>query len=132
MSDIKKLREKTKKLSVLFVDDEEKIRKMTGILLNKFFGKVVVCEDGEEGIEAFKKDNKKFDIVITDIQMPKMDGIKMVKKIKKIRSDIFIIFITASRGKYKKEDIFGDMYIKKPISYEDIKSIMKGINKRYD
>ncbi|MEA2050685.1 MAG: hypothetical protein U9O56_08140 [Campylobacterota bacterium] len=48
-----------------------------------------------------------------------------VKKIKEINDSIFIIFITASRGKNILEDGLSDLYITKPISYDDIKLIMQ-------
>ncbi len=123
MSDIVKLKEKIKNLKVLFVDDEEQIRAVTGKFLEKFFDNVTICKNGEEGLDAFKKD--KFDIVIADIQMPKMDGVTMIKKIKEISADNFIIFITASRGKHDLEEDLYDLYITKPISYTDIKMIME-------
>ncbi len=128
MSDIQELKAKIKDLKVLFVDDEEQIRRMTGTFLEKFFDDVVICKDGEEGLNAFNK-NQNFDIVIADIKMPKMDGITMVKKIKEIKSDIFTIFITASRGKNDLEDELYDLYITKPISYDDIKLIMDMVSK---
>ncbi len=123
MNDTKELKEKIKELRVLFVDDEEDIRKGTGTLLSKFFSDVIVCNNGLNGLEAFKNNNN-IDIVIADIQMPKMDGVTMVKKIKEIKPDIFTIFITASRGKYEFDEELYDLYITKPISYEDIKLIM--------
>ncbi|MCK5111244.1 MAG: response regulator [Arcobacteraceae bacterium] len=127
MSDVKKLKEKIKKLKVLFVDDEEQIRDMTGKLLKKFFDEVTICKNGKEGLDAFLK-TKDFNIIIADIMMPKMDGITMVKKIKEIKPDIFTIFITASRGDYNVEDGLYDLYITKPISYEDITLIMKKVS----
>ncbi|MEA3354312.1 MAG: response regulator [Campylobacterota bacterium] len=127
MKDIQTLREKTHDKKVLFVDDEEKIREMTGNLLNKFFDNVIICKDGIEGLEAFKINND-FDIVIADIQMPRMDGVTMVKKIQDIKADIYVIFITASRGDIQTDKSQYDMYITKPISYEDIKEIINNVS----
>ncbi len=124
MDDIKKLKETINHLRVLFVDDEEQIRKMTGMFFEKFFKDVIICIDGQDGLDTFKKDNN-FDIVIADIQMPKMDGITMVKKIKEIKPNIFTIFITASRGEKDCDDSLYDLYITKPISYENMKLIMQ-------
>ncbi len=127
MSDIQELKDKIKDLRVLFADDEEQIRKGTGSFLNKFFDDVVICKDGEEGLSAFKKDPT-FNIIIADIKMPKMDGITMVRKIKEIKPDIYIIFITASRDEQECEDSLYDLYIDKPISYENVKLIMKNVS----
>ena len=123
MNNIKTLKTNIEHLRILFVDDEEQIREMTGSFLEKFFKDVVVCANGKEGLEAFRNDNN-FDIVIADIMMPEMDGITMVKEIKKIKPNIFTIFITASRGKAECEDNLYDLYITKPISYDDMKLIM--------
>ena len=127
MNDVKELKEKVKKLKVLFVDDEEQIRTITGKFLEKFFENVTICKNGEEGVEAFNK-NKDIDVIIADIQMPKMDGVTMVRKIKEVNPNIFTIFITASRGKYELEKSLYNLYITKPISYEDIKQIMKEVS----
>ena len=123
MNDILDLKEKIKYFKVLFVDDEEEIRKGTGMLLSKFFDVVTICKNGQEGLEVFKK-TKDFDIVIADIQMPKLSGIEMIKQIKEIKQDILTIFITASRGDAKVSKDLYDIYIKKPISYSDIKIIL--------
>ena len=127
MSDIKDLKEKIHHLRVLFVDDDEQIQKMTGIFLRKFFDFVVVAKNGEEGLNTFLE-YKDFDIVIADIKMPIMDGITMVKKIKEVKSDIFVVFITASRGEKECSESLYDLYIQKPISFEDIISIMEKVS----
>ena len=83
MSDIQVLKEKVRALKVLFVDDEYDVRKGTGMFLKKFFDDVVVCENGKKGLEEFLA-AKDFDVVITDILMPIMDGVEMSKKMREI------------------------------------------------
>ncbi|QOY54977.1 response regulator [Candidatus Sulfurimonas marisnigri] len=128
MKDIKELREHVKDLKVLFVDDEEMVRNGTGIFLRKFFDNVTICCDGEDGLNTFKE-SKDIDIVITDVVMPKMDGITMIRKIKEINPDIFTIFITASREVEDEQDQLSNIAIKKPISFEDIIMIMETVGK---
>ena len=123
MSAIKELKQKVKNLKVLFVDDEEVIRDATGVFLHKFFDDVTVCSDGEEGFEKFNK-SQDFDIVITDILMPKMDGTEMMRKIKKIKPEVFTVFVTASKGENLIDDA-NDLYLQKPISFEEITTIME-------
>ncbi len=127
MEDIKSLKDKIKNLKVLFVDDEEQIREGTGLLLNKFFNNVTICSDGVLGLEAFTK-NPSIDVIIADIQMPNMDGVEMVEKIKEIKKDVFVIFITASRGKADFNESLADMYITKPMSYDNIKEIINRVS----
>lgn len=127
MSDVKEIKEKIRNYKILFADDEEQIRKTTAMFLEKFFDDVVICKDGQEGLDIFSQ-NPTFDIIIADIQMPKVNGIDMVKKIKETKPDIFTIFITASRGDVGLDEDIYDLYITKPISYDDIKTIMEKIS----
>lgn len=91
-TDVRKL---TKKLSVLYVEDEKNIRQETSENLRHFFKNVYSGENGEKGLELFKKNKEKIDIVISDIQMPKLDGLDMIVKIKEEVSDITIMVISA-------------------------------------
>jgi len=124
MNDIQLLKEKVKDLKVLFVDDEKDVRHGTGMFLQKFFDNVVVCSDGQEGLKAFLKD-KDFDVVITDILMPVMDGVQMTKEIRKINSDVFIIFLTASRGVSELDKNLSDITLQKPLSFDDMVEVMQ-------
>lgn len=69
-------------LSVLYVEDSKIVRESSYRFFQLFFDKIVVATNGLEGIEKFKQ-NPTFDIVITDIVMPHLDGISMMKEIKK-------------------------------------------------
>ena len=73
-----------KNLTVLFVEDEEKIRTSMASVMEDVFKKVIVAGNGDEGLKKFKKYNP--DLVITDITMPIMDGeeayVQMPKEIK--------------------------------------------------
>ena len=116
---LKELKEKVSNLKVLFVDDEEDIRKSTGVFFKKFFNNVLICENGEDGLNTFKE-NQDIDIVLSDIKMPKLDGISMAYEIKKIKPSVLIVFISASRGEHQIADDFEHIYITKPITYETI------------
>ena len=131
MNDIRKLKEKVRNLKVLFVDDEKEIREVTGLFLRKFFDNVIVASNGEEGLDTFTK-TKDFDIVITDILMPKMDGFIMMKKIKELNKDIFTVFITASRSMLSVENEHGNISLEKPISFEDMIMIMNKVAENND
>lgn len=135
MSNVKELREQIHHLKVLFIDDEEEIRKSTSSFLEKFFGDLYICKDGKEGLEVFKESfedpsKKDFDVIITDIKMPKIDGAQMIDEIKKLKNDIYTVFITACREDetHTKQS---DVYIKKPLSYDDIIFIMEEIKKHF-
>ena len=121
MVDIKKLKKMTHKLSLLYVEDEKTIQLKMGQYLKKFFGFVEVANDGLEGLKAFKK--QKFDIVITDLSMPKMDGLDMVAKIQEINQNQAILITTAhSESSYLMGAIKAhiDGYIIKPFDYDTL------------
>jgi len=91
--EINKILSLTKKLNVLFVEDDKDSREELSKILKKFFNKVIIAVDGEDGLEKFKEN--KIDLVITDINMPKLNGLDMIIKIKEIKSDINTIILSA-------------------------------------
>ena len=129
MNSIQILRENVKNLKVLFIDDEKGVREGTGTFLKKFFKNVIVCADGEEGLKTFIEHGD-FDIVITDVLMPKMDGVTMAKEIQKIDSKVFLIFLTASRAMKDSEEELSDITLQKPLSFDDMTFIMKKLSER--
>ncbi|MDD3324395.1 MAG: response regulator [Sulfurospirillaceae bacterium] len=121
MMDAKTLKELTENFSVLYVEDEYDLRESLGLYLKKFFKSVSTACDGQEGFEAYVKD--KYDIVITDLKMPKVTGIEMVEKIKKINKNQDVLIISAyTEARYFMDCIkMGvDGYIIKPIDYTQI------------
>ena len=77
---------------ILIIDDEESIRLMLTLSLENKGYKVFVAEDGEQGVDIFE--NERPPIVITDIKMPGMTGIEVLKKIRHIDPDTRVIVIT--------------------------------------
>jgi DNA-binding response OmpR family regulator len=107
---------------LLLVEDDPNL----GMLLQDYLqlkGKfdVVLCKDGEEGLKAFTKG--KFDLCILDVMMPKKDGFSLAKDIRKINTDVPIIFATAKGMMEDKTEAFtigGDDYITKPFRIEEL------------
>ncbi len=97
---IKNLIEITKNLTVLYAEDDDLLRESSYSYLKKIFYKVICVEDGEKALDLYKKE--KFDIIITDIEMPNMNGLEMSKMIKKINPNQEIIIISA----YTNSDYF--------------------------
>jgi len=116
-----KVSENLKKINVLYVEDDEIVREIFSYMLKKYVKKLYIAPNGLEGLELFK--NNSIDIVISDIQMPKMNGLEMAKEIRKLNADIPIVFTTAfGDSSYLKEaiEIGVEAYILKPIEKEDI------------
>ena len=89
--------EKFKNYTILYVEDDEGVRTINSRFLNRMFKKLYEAKDGEEGLALYKKYHP--DIILTDIQMPKMDGITLSKKIRKTDKDTKIIISTAFSDK---------------------------------
>jgi CheY-like chemotaxis protein len=102
--------------SILIVDDEPVTRKIITTALEKFFSNVVSAIDGQEALEKYKE-NGGFDIIISDILMPNMDGLDFSKEIKKINKEQPIIIITSVNDNelfFKLIDIGIEYFIHKP------------------
>ena len=111
-----------KSKKVLYVEDDEAIMKSFSRILNKVFKEVKTAMDGAEGLEVFKN-NQDVSFVITDIKMPKMDGLDMAKEIKAINPNVPIILTTA-HGEYdyflRADEIGVYRYIQKPININEL------------
>jgi len=80
-------------LKVLYVEDEELIRENTALLFSSIFTVVDTATNGREGLSLFQE--KVYDIVITDILMPEMNGVVMIQKIKEINPSQSVIVTSA-------------------------------------
>lgn len=109
------------KLSVLYVEDEETILSIVSSFLSRKFDRVYSATNGVEGLNMFKLHTP--DIIITDIQMPKMNGLQLAKEIKKISKNTPIIITTAfGEAEYLWDAIRTGInhYIAKPIDTEEL------------
>ncbi|MEA3497718.1 MAG: response regulator [Campylobacterota bacterium] len=124
-TEIKELKQRLSKLTVLYVEDEENMRLGTEIFLNKFFSSVETAVDGEAGLNKYIAAPS--DIVFTDILMPNMDGLEMLGKILKINKDVFCVALTASDVSPDDINRKTSLYFRKPVTYENMLVIMRSI-----
>jgi len=80
--------------SLLFVDDEELIVDVTGDMLERLGYDVETKKNPLEALELFQSNPDHFDLVITDMTMPQMSGVKLSEKLRTIRPDIPVIICT--------------------------------------
>ncbi len=113
-----------KHLKVLYVEDEGKIRELMQEVLAEDFSLFETAADGQEGLAKFIK--RDFDCVITDIQMPGIDGLEFAQRVKKIK-DVPIIVLTAYSEKerlFKAIDIGVHKYLVKPFTPEKLLKVL--------
>jgi len=93
MIDLNKLKELAHSLSILYVEDDPSVQIIVQNYLQKLFARVVTADDGAEGLAAYKRE--KFDIVITDISMPGMNGLELIAHIRELDFEQSILITTA-------------------------------------
>jgi len=116
-----------KNITILYAEDEEALREITLNILKGFTKKQLVAKNGAEGLELFKQNESEIDLIITDVNMPIMNGLEMIREIKKINANIPIIVATAfSNTEYLLEaiDIGVDKYVLKPIDMKKLLQLM--------
>lgn len=89
--------EKFKNYTILYVEDDEGVRTVNSRFLTRMFNELYEAGDGEEALVLYKKYHP--DIILTDIKMPKMDGLSLAKEIRKKDSTTKIIVSTAFSDK---------------------------------
>lgn len=118
------------KKSILVVEDEIRIRFLLRDYLIKDDFNIFEASNGEEGLEIFSKE--KIDLVISDIMMPKMDGITMLEKLRDV-STVPVILLTAKEQEEDKllgYECGADDYITKPFSPKVLIAKVKALLKR--
>ncbi|WP_418180227.1 EAL domain-containing protein [Aliarcobacter lanthieri] len=116
-----------KNITVLYVEDEKDLREITSSILQSFTKKQFVAANGQEGYNIFLENELEIDLIITDINMPILNGLDMVKKIKEINKKVPIIVTTAfSNKEYLLDaiDIGVDKYVLKPV---DISKLLQAM-----
>jgi PAS domain S-box-containing protein len=115
------LPEKTRKASILVVEDEEEVRELLKDILTDGGHEVEFSSNGQKGLELFQE--KKFDLVFTDLGMPGMSGWQVAEKIKQLSSDTPVALITGWEVKKKKQELKKngvDVVVKKPFRVDEI------------
>jgi YesN/AraC family two-component response regulator len=123
---VKQSRDSKISIPVLCVEDDEDTLHGLAIILGRKIEVVDIAYNGKDGLEKFVKN--RYDIVVTDIRMPHLNGIELAKKIKSIKPQTKIIMTTAySDTKYFMQciDIGVSKYILKPI---DVKILIAAIS----
>jgi two-component system, NtrC family, response regulator PilR len=118
---------------ILIVDDEQSMRDFLSIMLKKEGYEVVSAENGNDALKAVQADI--FDLVITDVKMPGMDGIGVLKAVKDVSPETVVIMITAyatAETAVEAMKLGAYDYITKPFKVDEIKLVIeKALEKRH-
>ncbi len=110
-----------KNLNLLIVDDDRLAREELKTLLEDDFLNIYTAEDAIEGLEIIE--NYEIDIVITDINMPDMNGLEFAKALKSINPNLPVIIFSAHNNKEYLErarELNIDSYLLKPLDYDEL------------
>ncbi len=137
LMDYKTLFSQTKNLSLLLVEDYEPLRNDMAEIFEDLFKSVAVASDGSEALCLYHKyhvtHNKNFDIIITDIQMPVMNGLELCEALRNIDADQQIIVLSAytdSDYLLKLINLGIAQFITKPINHEELMDTLCRVSKK--
>jgi len=113
---------------ILIVDDEENSRIGLSKILTKSGYEVLTAENGRQALDTIKQED--CSLVITDMKMPEMDGIQLLREIKQYNPDIGVIIVTAygEVDSYLESMNLGAFeYLNKPIKVDELKKVISKV-----
>jgi len=116
--------------TVLIIDDEKSIRDVLVTFFEESGYNVLTASDGREGITAFEENPT--DLVITDIVMPRAEGIGTIRQIRKMSKIVKIIAMTGYIDTYLKEAVIlgADDSINKPFNPDELMAVIDRVNEK--
>ena len=106
----------------MVVDDEEDIRKVISIYLKKVGYETSTAENGQDALNKFKKGH--FDVILSDLTMPEMDGLELLEKIREFDKEVIFLMITGHPSIKTAVDAIKKGaydYIEKPLQLDEMK-----------
>lgn len=130
----KELLSHAKALKILFAEDHDDLREATVDILNTFFQEVDSAKNGEEALEIYaRKGAHYYDIVLTDIKMPKLNGVALTESIYNMNPDQSVVVLSAhDESKYLLPliNLGVEQFIQKPLDYQELMSALTNIAKK--
>ena len=121
-----------KNKTALYVEDEPEVLKNISELLGNFFGQFYTAADGLEAWEIFRSHS--IDVALVDIELPKLNGLELIKRIRAINQDIPVVVISAyTKTDYLLEsvELHLDKYIIKPLTSKKIHTLLDRLNEDF-
>jgi len=137
MLNSKELLSYTKKLSILFVEDHDDLRVNTTEILKNFFEYVDSSVNGEDALHKYKEfyeeHDKYYDIILSDIQMPRLNGVELTENLYNINPNQIVIILSAHDDTKHLLPLINlgiEQFIKKPIDYQDLLGVLLNASKK--
>ena len=105
-------------MTVLVVDDDSGVRNLMSIMLANLGHECVLAENGREAVRRFSSERQRIDLVITDLNMPVMDGYETVRQIHKISPDARIVAMSANCAAQPPTDT---PFLEKPFTFATLR-----------
>ena len=128
---LKTVKEQAKNLKLLYIEDDAIARTTTVEMLENLFTNITTGNDGEDGLRLFKEGN--YDLIITDINMPHINGIEMLAKIREIDTKVSVLILSA----YNESNYFLDAiklgidgFILKPLEHNQFLETLAKVTKK--
>ena len=115
---------------IMVVDDEKDIRMLAQTFLTTYGYTVTTFENGEKAFEAFRKNPDQFDLIITDMTMPRMTGEELSRKVFRIREDMPVILCTGYSENVPEAKALGmgiRKYVQKPVSNNALAGLIREV-----
>jgi chemotaxis protein histidine kinase CheA/ActR/RegA family two-component response regulator len=121
--------------TILIVDDSVAVRRLLDQVLNKSGYQVVQCRDGKEAVETLNQPGEVYDLVISDIEMPRMDGFTLLREIRTSKNwhNLPVAMLTSRENdqhRKKAKDLGANAYFTKPFAPEKLLSAIASLLKQ--
>ena len=105
--------------TILLIDDEETVINISEMMLKRLGYRVLKAHDGNEGLQLFEENKSKIDLIISDLEMPEMNGKEVMDKLRKIDPQIKVILSSGALTNADEKNVVNkgfNGFIKKPYS----------------
>jgi CheY-like chemotaxis protein len=117
-------------LGMLIVDDEPPLLRLAEIGLRQHGFAVWTAPDGEEALRVYRRHAAEIDLVLSDIQMPGMDGPRLLCELRKLNPVVRCCFMTGDSGRYSLAELLANgalQVFQKPFSVTDIADALRNL-----
>lgn len=117
-------------LRMLFADDDQLVRHSWGSLLERQGWDVIRARDGEEAWQLYQGSGQRWDVVLTDLTMPKLDGRSLMQRIRQTPDAPPVVLVSGHVGDAQRQALLDDGFAEvlfKPVSFDDLGQILRQV-----